>query len=608
MPKKKSRKQDSSKIKAKAKPRKKKTARQSAAAGKGKLGQTARSGDQTLRSYTVGALPIINRLLKRIKLAEFLREYLPPDDPRSHLAAHIGLLLLVRNFLCSREPVYGVGEWADRHAPDAVGITEAQRRKLNDDRLGRCLDKLFEAHQSDLVLAVVRHVIKEFQLRLDELHNDSTTVSFYGAYSEAAEESFQRGRPTPAITYGHSKARRPDLKQLLYVLTVTEDGGVPVYFTSKSGNVTDDTTHPETWELLCELVGRRDFLYVADCKLATIDNMRYIAEKGGQFISVLPGSRKEDETFRSQLLKDPSSASWQWLYDIRDDEEDEESDLKDRLSLWPRETLTADGYRLWWFHSTRKAQLDQAVRARHIERAIAGLNDLRRRLTGPRTRFRKRGQVQEAVAKVLDDTGSRPWLKVGIEEWRTETYRQTKPGRPTKDTKYVKDEVPSFDLRWEIDAEALAQQQAADGVFPLVTNVREFTAEETLRAYKRQPVIEKRFSQLKTDFSVAPIYLKNVSRIQALLCVYFFAMLVQSLLERELRLGLQASEEESLPLYPEGRPCRRPTARRALDIFENVQRHTLTNGASEFTFLTELTPVQQQLLELLGMSGEDYAR
>ena len=60
-------------------------------------------------------------------------------------------------------------------------------------------------------------------------------------------------------------------------------------------------------------------------------------------------------------------------------------------------------------------------------------------------------------------------------------------------------------------------------------------------------MIEKRFSQLKTDFEVAPIYLKNVSRIQALLCVYFFAMLTQALVERELRRAMEKAELESLP-------------------------------------------------------------
>ena len=52
---------------------------------------------------------------------------------------------------------------------------------LNDDRIGRCLDRLFDGLEADLILTVVRQVIDEFHISLDELHNDSTTVSFHGA-------------------------------------------------------------------------------------------------------------------------------------------------------------------------------------------------------------------------------------------------------------------------------------------------------------------------------------------------------------------------------------------------------------------------------------------
>src|SRR6185437_10709445 len=145
------------------------------------------------------------------------------------------LLVLFANLLMAREPVYGVGEWAALFPPDLLGLREQDLSRLHDDRLGRCLDRMFEGIGPTLIMAVVRHVIREFQVGLEELHNDSTTVSFYGAYDAAGVESEQRGRPTHAITWGHSKARRPDLKQLLYILTVTGDGNVPVYFSSDSG-------------------------------------------------------------------------------------------------------------------------------------------------------------------------------------------------------------------------------------------------------------------------------------------------------------------------------------------------------------------------------------
>ena len=306
------------------------------------------------------------------------------------------------------------------------------------------------------------------------------------------------------------------------------------------------------------------------------------------------------------MLTKPAPLEWDWLYDIREEREDGTTEIKDRLSVWPRETLTSERYRLWWFHSTRKVELDEARRLKQIDRAVKKLTELRRRLTGPRTRFRRREAVVDAVDTILEETGARSWLKVEIQEWRTEKYRQTTPGRPGKDTKYVKEELPSYDLAWNIDAPALAKQRAGDGVFPLVTNVKEFSALETLQAYKRQPVIEKRFSQIKTDYAVAPVYLKNVSRIQALLCVYFFAMLVQTLLERHLRTAMHTCNDQSLPLYPEGRACKRPTTRRVLDVFEPIERHTLSVDGHEHRFVTELSPLHQQILDLLGVPRADY--
>ena len=74
------------------------------------------------------------------------------------------------------------------------------------------------------------------------------------------------GKPGWRSPGGHNKDHRPDLKQLLFILTVAQDGGVPVYFQAKSGNVVDDRTHRATWDLLCKLTGRRDFLYVADVR------------------------------------------------------------------------------------------------------------------------------------------------------------------------------------------------------------------------------------------------------------------------------------------------------------------------------------------------------
>jgi transposase len=578
-----------------------------------RAGRVAAAGETRLRSYTVGAVPILNRFFERLSLSEILERHLPREDERTKVPTSTAILLLVQNVLISREPIYGVGEWASSYAPDLFGFSEQQLSALNDDRLGRALGGLFAALGPELILDVVRQAMHEFHLRLDELHNDSTSVSFYGNYPAAATEGARRGRATHAITWGHSKDHRPDLKQLLYILTVTEDGGVPVYFTSASGNVNDDLTHTQTWDLMCQLVGRPDFLYVADCKLASIHNLDHLTRRGGRFVTVLPASRREDREFRRQLSAPGTVPLWKHLYNVtqvkKDQQGKERTVVVDRVSVWEEEWSTSEGYRLLWYHRTRKAEYDRAARQRRTEEALAELAVLRQRMAKPKTRFREHALVDKAVAEILSRRQVEPWVKVRVEVKETEFYHQTKRGRPSTETRYVREVQTRFDLAVEVDAEQLQREAVGDGVFPLLTNDRQMNAEAVVRAYKRQPLIEKRFSQFKTDFAVAPVYLKEVSRIQGLLGVYFLALLVQTLLEREVRRAMKDRQIEHLPLYAEERPCRWPTARKLLDLFEPVQRHELNMAqAPPERLITELSPLQRSILSLLAIPAVSYGQ
>jgi hypothetical protein len=69
-------------------------------------GNVARSARDTLRSYTVGALPILDQFLRRMRLEDFLRGALPPEDRRTKLSPAKALLVLLRNLVLSREPIY----------------------------------------------------------------------------------------------------------------------------------------------------------------------------------------------------------------------------------------------------------------------------------------------------------------------------------------------------------------------------------------------------------------------------------------------------------------------------------------------------------------------
>jgi hypothetical protein len=495
-------------------------------------GHVARAPQGTLRSCQVGALPILNHFLRRMKLDDTLRDLLGPGDPRDKLSTSTSLLILLRNLLVAREPVYGVGEWAARYAPDGLGLRPSQIPLLNDDRMGRGLLRLFRIDSGNLALVVAAGVVHEFAIDLERLHNDSTTITFCGAYPDAATEKHFLGQPTFAITFGHNKDHRPDLKQLLYILTVSED-----------------------------------------------------------------------TAFRQRLQQGP--VRWRPLWE----KTDEEGQVRDRYAIRDAPALTTEGYRLVWYHSTRKAELDAAARATQIENTLQRLGQLRAKITSPRTRWRQPDKIQRAVDQILETFDTVGFVRVQIAVQQQEQFRPEKPGRPGPDTKYVRSVSARFELHYEVDPVRMAAESVTDGVFPLVTNVPELSELELLHAYKRQAVIEKRFSQLKTDFAVAPVYLKDVRRIQSLLCVYFLALLVEALLERELRQAMAREGIESLPLYSEGRACRWPTARRVLDLFENVERHEwVAPGGRTTVLVTELSDLQRRILKLLGLRPDTYGR
>src|SRR5262245_7196474 len=94
-------------------------------------GRVARAAGRTLRSSTIGALPILDRLLERLRLGPILRDHLLREDRRSRIPTATGLLLLLKNLLVSREPLYGLGEWAAGYVPELLGLAPDQLPSLN---------------------------------------------------------------------------------------------------------------------------------------------------------------------------------------------------------------------------------------------------------------------------------------------------------------------------------------------------------------------------------------------------------------------------------------------------------------------------------------------
>ncbi|MFY9265694.1 MAG: hypothetical protein WAO61_09760 [Solirubrobacterales bacterium] len=106
----------------------------------------------------------------------------------------------------------------------------------------------------------------------------------------------------------------------------------------------------------------------------------------------------------------------------------------------------------------------------------------------------------------------------------------------------------------------------------------------------------------------APVELKSPPRIEGLACCEFIALLVQCLIERELRAAMVRENVPELALYHEGRPSKAPTAARVFDLYADTARHRLTTPSGEIvqTFEPELNDLQRQVLDLLSMPASAY--
>jgi transposase len=554
-----------------------------------------------LRARDVGPLPVVQHFFKRLGLRELLETYVPErryGRPTSVSQAR-ALEVMVANVLTSRLPLYAVPEWAERHVMEHVGLSEEQVGAMNDDRIGRALERLHKMDTASLKTAIVLRAIKEFEIDVSRVHSDTTTVTFSGAYKNQKKPE-ELARP-PLITFGHNKDHRPDLKQLVYSLAITADGAVPVHYKTYDGNKSDDKTHIETWETIRKIVGHPKFVYVADSKLCSRENMGFIASQGGTFLTVLPRSRHEDDAFRSYVQSHP--IPWEEVRRVEDRGENLPPQIHEAFEPTQR---SAEGYRIIWYRSSVKMAIDEKRRSEAIARAKMQIEHLEQR-TGAH-RFRSLEAAMKAADKVLLDEGAQEWLSVRAYEEVAQDFKQVSPGRPGRDTKYRRIDIPVILFAIEDNPAAIQADAKCDGLFAMVTNHEGLSPKDLLETYKYQPFLEKRNEQLKSVMAVKPIFLKRPERVAALLFLYFIAVLVFALIEREARQAMEREGIEAVPLYPEQRMCDSPTTDGILQAFEGLRRSELIDhhGRVVRTFYDPLPKVARQLLDLLKVGTHDY--
>jgi len=553
--------------------------------------QSAKS--RTLKRLQVGGLPLIHAIAERMRLKDILYKYIPAHG-NEEIPAVETLMLLVYNLILGKDPLYELQEWVESLDFRCINNEDYENVKFNDDRFGRVLNKLYLVDRASLMTELVVFFVKEFDIAVERLSNDSTSIKAFGRYPG-------RTRTGLELKKGKSKDHRPDLKQLVFSLSIAGDGAVPIHYKCYPGNVTDDKTHIETWNSLLKITGCPDFLYVADSKLCTDEQLSYIVDNGGRVVTIIPETWNEVISFTEKLRQSKKAKDIIWRR-----RKPGSHDKKEYFSAFKGDYFTTKrGYKIHWIYSSEKRKRDRENRDKQlkkVEQCLALLNG----------KINKRGlktstAIEEAAQQIVKEHKLENFFHISIGTI-TEKYQvQIGTGRPGKNTKYRTRVNTLYTLSWTQKKQPLKDEAQTDGVFPLLCTDKELTAKEVLKAYKYQPRLEKRFAQFKSIHNAAPLLFKKIERIEANMFGFFIALVVQALIEREVRNKMKEQKIEKIRVYPEQREASHPTTSKILDRFDNICTYKIMENSKVVeNFKDSLNEDQKLILSLLNIEEDKY--
>jgi transposase len=544
-------------------------------------------------------LPLVGAVLRELAVKDTLDALMPPHA-RNAVTTGECIEVLVLTILTGEHALSRVAHTVAGYDLEMIFQRRLDAAHFHDNRLGRALDALWTTGLDRIYGAVISQAIGQYALEVARLHTDTTSLKVYGAYARDEAEA------GPLVTFGYSRDHRPDLKQLLFGLTVTAEG-VPVWGHVTDGNCSDSTAHRfHITQLRQHLPALGEPLLVADSKFFAGETMALAAEHRFRFVTLVP----QTVGLRQELVDSPALRTLPLLWEQPGRRQGELERYHGASVVRPYRWKTAAGevqelpLRFVVVESSQlaKAKAPRIAAAQQTERAaLATLQQQWQRRT-----FACEADAHQAATlcvRELPLNSHRLTYTVNA-EWVPE--KRATRGRPPKHAPRPQHLV--WRVSWQVHeaTEAITARAQRERRFVLATNVldaQDLTDADLLQAYKGQPSVELSFKWAKNPAVIAPIFLETPTRIAALGCVYLLALLVYTLVERQVRKRL-VEEGDTLPDRPA--PSQHPTARTVFQLMRNIAVVSLRWAGQLHRQVTALSPHQLHVIRLLGYDGLIY--
>ncbi len=527
---------------------------------------------ESVRVERLDHLGLIASVINALGLVSMIDARLQPDDQEAITPGEAVKGMILNGLGFANRPLSLTPQFFAGKPLDLLFRPGVTSDMFNRFKLGRTLDEV-NTYGCDLLFSELALAVCQ-QEAIDQRFNhlDTTSFSLTGDYVPESDQQ------AIAITHGYSKDHRPDLKQVVLELMVSQDGGVPLVSQNWDGNASDNQIFQDRAKALLSTFKQSATprYLIADSKLYSEANATALKPLG--FITRIPDTLKLVSQVISQVLREDT---WQRV---------------DDTTRYHCLELCHYGMAQRWLVVCSEAAMQRAEKS--VSKAHQRESDaIEKQLFHLQAkRFESQEQAQAALA-----TRSRSWRYHQVASTELiEHKRYAGKGRPSAKT-------PMKSIEWQIralvrpDAEAVWRQKQLKGCFVLGTNIEAeaLSDEEVLSAYKAQSQVEGGFRFLKDPlFFVSSLFVKKPTRIQGLLMVMTLALLVYSVVQRRLRQEL-ARQKESLPNQIH-QPTQRPTLRWVFQLLEGIHRVRVIVQDQVHDLIEGLNEVQIKILRLFG--------
>jgi len=536
---------------------------------------------QEIEIQNIDHLGIVAGIIDSIGIVEIINELIGVEKDEKVNAGQVVKAMIINGLGFVSKPLYMFPEYFETIACEHLIGTGVKPEYLNDDKLGRVMDKLFIKGLDTIFFIIAVKAAQKFGVSLSTSHLDSSSIHVHGQYNtslpevifenqkignnQELEEIAVKSPKEITITYGYSRDHRPDLKQFIIEMICSGDGDIPIFLKLASGNQADSSCFGQ---IAVEYHKQLEVnsLIVADSALYTESNLKMMSDlqwlcrvplsikAAKSLISTIPESEFIDSTIPGYKLgsktENYAGIEQRWL--VVQSQERRESDLR---------------------------KLTQKI-TKAESKAVLDLKKL------SQERFACEADAIKALSKLSTQF----------------KYHQINESKVTPAKSNKKDSLN--EISYQISATVCQDESKINtellsaGRFIIATNVldsQELSDDSMLREYKAQQSCERGFGFLKDPlFFADSIFLKSPERIESMGMIMGLCLLVYTLAQRQIRNALK--ESKSTIKNQLGKATNSPTLRWIFQCFHCIhlitlnQEEHISNWNKDRDFILRLLP------------------